>query len=50
VAIAALMAPGRDGRASDGAMASLGLLRELRSRLRPGTVVYTEPTGGCFVR
>ena len=44
-------APGRGGRASDGAMASLGLLRDLRERLRslrPELAVYTEPTGGLF--
>jgi hypothetical protein len=44
-------APDRRGRASDGAMASLGLLRELRATLRairPDLAVYTEPTGGLF--
>jgi glycosidase len=44
-------AHGRAGRASDGAMASLGLLRELRTRLRAiraDLAVHTEPTGGLF--
>jgi Alpha amylase, catalytic domain/Domain of unknown function (DUF3459) len=40
-------APERAGRASDGALASLGLLAELRRRL-PGLAVYTEPTGALF--
>jgi glycosidase len=44
-------APRRAGRASDGAMASLGLLHALRTRLRamrPDLAVYTEPTGALF--
>jgi len=46
----ATWAPERDGRASDGAMASLPLLRELRNRLRAARdeiAVYTESTAGA---
>jgi hypothetical protein len=42
---------GRGHRAGYGAMASLGLLEELRTRLRaakPEAIVYTEPTGALF--
>jgi Alpha amylase, catalytic domain len=44
-------ADGREHRPSYGPMASLGLLRDLRDRLRelrPDIAVYTEPTGGLF--
>ena len=47
----ATWADGREHRASYGPMASLGLLRDLRDRLRdlrPDIAVYTEPTGGLF--
>jgi hypothetical protein len=47
----ATWAEGREQRASYGPMASLGLLRDLRDRLRelrPDIAVYTEPTGGLF--
>jgi Alpha amylase, catalytic domain len=47
----ATWAEGRPYRASYGAMASLPLLAELRTRLRavyPEAVVYTEPTGALF--
>lgn len=47
----ATWATGRELRASYGPMASLGLLREVRDRLRelrPDLAVYTEPTGGLF--
>jgi glycosidase len=47
----ATWADGRELRASYGPMASLGLLRDVRDRLRalrPDIAVYTEPTGGLF--
>ena len=47
----ATWATGRELRASYGPMASLGLLRDIRDRLRalrPDLAVYTEPTGGLF--
>jgi glycosidase len=47
----ATWADGREQRASYGPMASLGLLRDVRDRLRalrPDLAVYTEPTGGLF--
>jgi glycosidase len=47
----ATWAAGREHRPSYGPMASLGLLGDLRDRLRalrPDVAVYTEPTGGLF--